>query len=127
MPLCAAVELCVEFFFALFFFFFSSRRRHTRYWRDWSSDECSSDLDELVDRVLGEVTRGRPGGDDIALLALRAEIPDPTRFHVRLPAVPSSLPMLRHTLRRWMERSEERRVARECRCRWVPDDAKKNK
>ena len=22
-----------------------SRRRHTRYWRDWSSDVCSSDLD----------------------------------------------------------------------------------
>src|ERR1035437_10777709 len=28
----------------LFFVFFSSRRRHTRYWRDWSSDVCSSDL-----------------------------------------------------------------------------------
>src|SRR3712207_1359172 len=28
----------------LFFCFFSSRRRHTRYWRDWSSDVCSSDL-----------------------------------------------------------------------------------
>src|SRR3712207_9568974 len=26
--------------------FFSSRRRHTRYWRDWSSDVCSSDLGE---------------------------------------------------------------------------------
>src|SRR5947209_10533861 len=26
-------------------FFFSSRRRHTRSWRDWSSDVCSSDLD----------------------------------------------------------------------------------
>src|SRR6185295_14998157 len=25
-------------------FFFSCRRRHTRYWRDWSSDVCSSDL-----------------------------------------------------------------------------------
>src|SRR3712207_8492153 len=30
-------------------FFFSSRRRHTRYWRDWSSDVCSSDL--LLTRV----------------------------------------------------------------------------
>src|SRR3989440_7546284 len=29
------------------FFFFSSRRRHTRSDRDWSSDVCSSDLDEL--------------------------------------------------------------------------------
>src|SRR5215203_7441089 len=26
--------------FIFFFFFFSSRRRHTRYWRDWSSDVC---------------------------------------------------------------------------------------
>src|SRR5690606_39382963 len=25
-------------------FFFSSRRRHTRFSRDWSSDVCSSDL-----------------------------------------------------------------------------------
>src|SRR3712207_7350818 len=29
-----------------YFFFFSSRRRHTRYWRDWSSDVCSSDLNK---------------------------------------------------------------------------------
>src|SRR5882757_7961944 len=28
----------------MFVFVFSSRRRHTRYWRDWSSDVCSSDL-----------------------------------------------------------------------------------
>src|SRR6266542_2071613 len=28
----------------IFFFFFSSRRRHTRCYRDWSSDVCSSDL-----------------------------------------------------------------------------------
>src|SRR3712207_7046799 len=27
--------------------FFASRRRHTRYWRDWSSDVCSSDLARL--------------------------------------------------------------------------------
>src|SRR5882757_2146225 len=36
-----------------FLFFFSSRRRHTRYWRDWSSDVCSSDL-------LGECRSGKP-------------------------------------------------------------------
>src|SRR5581483_7022401 len=30
------------------FFFFSTRRRHTRYWRDWSSDVCSSDLKRPV-------------------------------------------------------------------------------
>src|SRR3712207_9311466 len=31
------------------FFFFSSRRRHTRYWRDWSSDVCSSDLSRSLE------------------------------------------------------------------------------
>src|SRR5215203_3144263 len=36
---------CREGSLAWFFFFFSSRRRHTRYWRDWSSDVCSSDLE----------------------------------------------------------------------------------
>src|SRR6266853_3320262 len=29
---------------SFFFFFFSSRRRHTRFYCDWSSDVCSSDL-----------------------------------------------------------------------------------
>src|SRR5947209_19983131 len=36
----------------LFFFFFSSRRRHTRYWRDWSSDVCSSDLADVARDIL---------------------------------------------------------------------------
>src|SRR6185295_17626748 len=36
----------------MLFFFFSSRRRHTRYWRDWSSDVCSSDL---LDAIVLEV------------------------------------------------------------------------
>src|SRR3712207_171453 len=31
--------------------FFSSRRRHTRYWRDWSSDVCSSDLALVADHL----------------------------------------------------------------------------
>ena len=43
-------------------FFFSSRRRHTRYWRDWSSDVCSSDLGEAVDLpTLGEEVRALIG------------------------------------------------------------------
>src|SRR5690606_41101348 len=39
------------------FFFFSSRRRHTRFSRDWSSDVCSSDLNNtraLVPEALAE-------------------------------------------------------------------------
>src|ERR671938_2098779 len=45
---------CILFFF----FFFSSRRRHTRYWRDWSSDVCSSDLFLVVPR---DPCRRNPG------------------------------------------------------------------
>src|SRR3712207_1477527 len=37
------------------FFFFSSRRRHTRYWRDWSSDVCSSDLATAEGRLQVEL------------------------------------------------------------------------
>src|SRR3712207_5096393 len=41
-------------------FFFSSRRRHTRYWRDWSSDVCSSDLNAGDDRAaLAEAREAR--------------------------------------------------------------------
>src|SRR5438876_8530791 len=31
------------------YFFFSSRRRHTRWTGDWSSDVCSSDLDQAAE------------------------------------------------------------------------------
>src|SRR3712207_9400701 len=49
----------------LVFFFFSSRRRHTIYWRDWSSDVCSSDL--------ARCRAARPG------LARRSRRPRPAR------------------------------------------------
>src|SRR3712207_9387796 len=42
-------------------FFFSSRRRHTRYWRDWSSDVCSSDLAEREIKEEREEVRARKG------------------------------------------------------------------
>src|SRR5258707_13129643 len=40
-------------------FVFSSRRRHTRYWRDWSSDVCSSDLGRRRDHRRAGAGRGR--------------------------------------------------------------------
>src|SRR5947209_16785918 len=45
--------------------FFSSRRRHTSYWRDWSSDVCSSDLRDQQRGAGGgtQLVRGRVGGD----------------------------------------------------------------
>src|SRR3712207_1691803 len=42
--------------------FFASRRRHTRYWRDWSSDVCSSDLPAADPRRRADrPARHRPG------------------------------------------------------------------
>src|SRR3712207_6896018 len=55
---CALAPMLIK----LLAFFFSSSRRHTRYWRDWSSDVCSSDLPGgKVGRAL-PVPFGAPGG-----------------------------------------------------------------
>src|SRR5947209_16533101 len=54
-------------------FFFSSRRRHTRYWRDWSSDVCSSDL-------LGDLAED-PGAHRIEL---DGDLPVAGRVGIRL-------------------------------------------
>src|SRR2546427_8246182 len=40
--------VCFSEFFGVSFFFFSSRRRHTRFDCDWSSDVCSSDLEQTA-------------------------------------------------------------------------------
>src|SRR3712207_6885897 len=95
------------------FFFFSSRRRHTRYWRDWSSDVCSSDLQALHEMELV--------GHDFFLF-MCADTGQPTvvyRRHaydyglIRLVDVPPNGAVER-------KRSEERRVGKECRSRWSP-------
>src|SRR5207247_8288825 len=88
------------------FFFFSSRRRHTRSTRDWSSDVCSSDLDA---RDANELA--------FALGALAHYITDNTGHP---EAVNRSVPLLFPKLRA-KYRSEERRVGKECRYRWVPE------
>src|SRR5438445_3478143 len=91
-------------FFYLFFFFFSSRRRHTRYWRDWSSDVCSSDL--------GEESKGHddePQPAQATELVLRDRESDRRARQEQEPE----------------ERSEERRVGKECRYRWSPKHEKK--
>src|SRR5207245_5601608 len=51
---------------------YSRRRRHTRCYRDWSSDVCSSDLHDDLQRLLHGVGRNGPvlyalSGIDIAL------------------------------------------------------------
>src|SRR2546421_4969473 len=96
----------------LFFFFFSSRRRHTRSDRDWSSDVCSSDLDETRwdDQVLKEPVPYR---------TLRAA----RQARATLLAGFTTLRDLGTEGADWIKvyaRSEERRVGKECRSRWSP-------
>src|SRR3712207_2360025 len=51
------------------YFFFSSRRRHTRYWRDWSSDVCSSDLGQSTTRVrVHHLQQAKERGEKWAML-----------------------------------------------------------
>src|SRR6266542_2517571 len=66
------------------FFFFSSRRRHTRCYRDWSSDVCSSDLQARAagDRGARTGRAGqRPGHPGVLLLGRQPafELPDVPR------------------------------------------------
>src|SRR5439155_3961334 len=99
---------CLFFVFLLFvtcfLFFFSSRRRHTRWPRDWSSDVCSSDLRDWTS----------------ASSASTAEDAEDAEVQSRgiLP------PVLRVLRGRWSLvrhiRSEERRVGKKCRSRWLP-------
>src|SRR3712207_8936497 len=94
-------------------FFFSSRRRHTRYWRDWSSDVCSSDLPPQVYAVLVEYLEPPlPVGGDNLVGPVVVEVADGER-------VEGAAELFRPAgVRR--ARSEERRVGKECRSRWSP-------
>src|SRR5690349_24086328 len=85
---------CIYVLLFFFFFFFSSRRRHTRSLRDWSSDVCSSDL-----------------GADL-LKPNEEELASATQRRLRT---------LGDVVAAADQRSEERRVGKECRSRWAPD------
>src|SRR3712207_8233451 len=95
-------------------FFFSSRRRHTRYWRDWSSDVCSSDLEKLLSEA---------GFDDGSRKLLKGYGPLTLKPWVIVANVeegaglPEGLPDDAIAI---SARSEERRVGKECRSRWSP-------
>src|SRR2546429_6750577 len=96
-------------------FFFSSRRRHTRCSRDWSSDVCSSDLQQgavLIERYEYLRHTGDAYADDAALwLAPGADAASVTsEIQARVAGA---------------ARSEERRGGEEGRSRWVPDHYKK--
>src|SRR2546422_8175851 len=98
------------------FFFLSSRRRHTRCSRDWSSDVCSSDLrrpgipsvqytDSLTSSNQWNDLTSTNGEGSLATVAVNDTNLSPSRRFYRLAR----------------QRSEERRVGKECRSRWAPD------
>src|SRR2546421_5180066 len=93
------------------FFFFSSRRRHTRSDRDWSSDVCSSDLSpplrDVVNSSLGEHFCHVADAFDRNLALIKIKV----ALHV---LVREKVDRAAH------DRSEERRVGKECRSRWSP-------
>src|SRR5256885_12993037 len=95
------------------FFFFSSRRRHTRLQGDWSSDVCSSDL----------VTR-LPGDSSCRSFRriLSSQLSLGMEFAVDRSAIndPDCNPTDPKTVSMASQRSEERRVGKECRSRWSP-------
>src|SRR6266852_3780382 len=67
-----------------FCFFFSSRRRHTRCYRDWSSDVCSSDLEPHGVTVVGGDTSASPGGWTVNVTLLGIHPGEPRlRSHAR--------------------------------------------
>src|SRR5205085_5594892 len=94
-------------FYFCFFFFFSSRRRHTRFDCDWSSDVCSSDLCRawLEQKRFGLTMLG------VVLVFMIATVEVPTVQSI-LEAGAGRLPF------DLANRSEERRVGKECRSRW---------
>src|SRR5438445_13026652 len=95
-------------------FFFSSRRRHTRYWRDWSSDVCSSDLT-------------RPCFGSFLQRRIFEGFGRVARYRIKAPR---KLPCIRVVCRKKPAdrklRSEERRVGKECRSRWSAYHERKN-
>src|SRR5207245_6821698 len=105
------------------FFFLSSRRRHTRCYRDWSSDVCSSDLDVATDSVLGQF----PIRDRKTKPVRVAFTPDGQLAYVTEGAA-ASVSVIDVATRTVIDtRSEERRVGKECRYRRTRADQKKNR
>src|SRR3712207_7296346 len=96
------------------FFFFSSRRRHTRYWRDWSSDVCSSDLRDpkLLEKMAERQAQYQALEGFLDRIRGYNKYAEPAEFQR----------LLAHHLRELLVRcrSEERRVGKECRSRWSP-------
>src|SRR5207248_8791553 len=97
----------------VFVFFFSSRRRHTRSYGDWSSDVCSSDLEEAQDRAGVIVAEQVAAALEGALVTNAVNIPA-----IRAEDIEALGPFVPLSAKLGRLRSEERRVGKECRAGW---------
>src|SRR5688500_19201641 len=97
--------------FVLLFFFFSSRRRHTRLQGDWSSDVCSSDLDANAPYRSLTVPQLKELLHDAGVNLSNINFSGAVTCTVDRSDVAVDE----------KDRSEERRVGKECRCRWWTD------
>src|SRR5207245_8086638 len=93
---------------------FSSRRRHTRCYRDWSSDVCSSDLDSAAsERSHSQGRRACPPIHQIELMTILVHQAAAGTAVILNPVLrlllewPAKFPAPNHC------RSEERRVGKE--------------
>src|SRR5207253_6901491 len=99
--------------FRLRLFFFSSRRRHTRWPRDWSSDVCSSDLHTIA---LVCVCFGLRISECLALKWSDVDWLN-GRLRIERGIYRQEVDSVKTV---YSERSEERRVGKEWRCRMMP-------
>src|SRR5205814_6437136 len=97
-------------------FFFSSRRRHTRCLSDWSSDVCSSDL-SLAHETLENHQAAQPA---FSARPPRQATDRINKFGGGVLQVASLCwrDWSTRTIDAAHDRSEERRVGKECRRRW---------
>src|SRR5690606_40053467 len=98
---------------------------HTRFSRDWSSDVCSSDLitDRMAHQIINTVMipyfkennfyGGLDAGSDAIFKALKGEYKETRK---RSSKENEGIPVF--VILFFIVRSEERRVGKECRCRW---------
>src|SRR5438876_2469753 len=102
--------------FSFLLFFFSSRRRHTRWTGDWSSDVCSSDLKAGGVKLCSTDAVVRQAAKDLLGKTLVTAQTGAEGLPVHRLLVEQALPI---------DRSEERRVGKECRSRGSPYHEKK--
>src|SRR5699024_12192771 len=97
-----------------------SRRRHTRSKRDWSSDVCSSDLDNIARMFKMAIAYGEKIGHKPQFL-LEPKPKEPTKHQYDFDAATAMAFIQKYGLegdfKLNLERSEERRVGKESRWR----------